>query len=286
MMAVRSEFRSAMAATFGVAALLLGCAIGAARAQDAAVAPPAATDEVKADWTTFAKAIGAVYGSVTFGYEADTDLSVAAKGLSIKGKQKTKFLAQRPDKVRSEVETSLGDDLKDARKYVSVTDGTTFWVNRLDKPRYSATPVEKVKLSEDLNGMGLLGSLYLNRDLMGGLSSLTEETAPQLLPEFKKMNVDLTKGVEMLNGKRVPVYTMTIAAMKLSYKFFVDTVSSNLSCIELNAKDTGQGFELKMVEKLTRMDKQPAVKDSLFVFTPMAGLEKMKDKIPVDLFHE
>ena len=285
-MSVKSAIREYLSATLCVAMLSFSALTGAARAQDAPPAPVVASDEVKADWTTFAKAIGAVYGSVTFVYDADTDVSLVAKGVTVKGKQKTHFLAQRPDKVRSEVQMSLGEDLKDARRYQSISDGTTLWVNRLDKPRYSETPLDKTDLTKDLTAMGVLGSLYLNRELMGGLSSLTNESAEAVLPEFKKFNVEMSKAVETVDGKSVPVYTMTFETMKMNIRFFVDAVSATLSRIELQARDPDKGFVLKMVERLGPTKKFPALSDSLFTFAPPTGLEKAPTRIPVDFFQE
>ncbi len=263
---------------------------------------------VSADLVLLAKAMQSLASTSAFFYEGDIEIKGVGKGLDFTGRERVRFTAKRPGKIRSDVMISLGD-APSGKHYITVADGAQIWVQRPGTRQYSVSRFNVADLIKDLNGLGILGALFCNRDLLNGIGEIAKvppeesaQLAEQLVELLKKENIDLSGTTETVDGEEMPVYTLVlrktlpIAVSKKegdatvtrpsteqvtrTYRFFVDPKQAVMRRLEVHALD--KGMNLTMTETVVRQNATPILTKGEFKFVPPPGHTKT-ERITVDM---
>ncbi|MDX1931902.1 MAG: hypothetical protein SFU56_04795 [Capsulimonadales bacterium] len=269
------------------AGLLSMCVVGVpCRAQDApesapptTTAPTATTSTlaitgtapVQADLTLLARAMRALSETASFSYEGDIEIKGVGRGLTFAGRERVRFSAKRPGKVRSDILMTLGDAPK-GKRYITVSDGTEVWVHRPGTREFTRAPLDPAEFTRNLTGFGILGALYFNRNLLSGVGLITTENAAQFTELLKKENIDLSGTYETVDDTEMPVFVMALSRQKMTFRFFVDPKRAVLRRLEVTAHEKNMDFT--MTETVVRQNAAPLLPKGEFKFVPPPGHRK------------
>ena len=247
-------------------------------------APPvtaAAAASQAPDVLVLQRAFNALRGGSMRQHQVEMQMAGSARSVQFSTRQRMDVTVKRPNRFRSEV-TMLKADGSPGGRYVVVSDGATVWVHRPGMKRYAVVPRARFEAArDDLAVLGLVGLLFFNDELLGGISAMTPENKEAVLTDLTKAGMRLSGTKESVGGIDYSAFTLEMPREGITMRFFVEPRNATIRQMEMTIKDKTSDIVIK--ETVRSQTPAPALTTSTFRFTPPRGNKQVKE-LPVEPF--
>ena len=274
---------TAFATVLGLAACGGGIALSAQATPPTAGAPPVAvpSEAAAVDVLVLQKAFNALRGSSMRQHQVEMQVAGSGQSLQFSTRQRMDVTVKRPNRFRSEM-TMVKPDGSTGGRYVVVSDGAQVWIHRPGMKQYTVVPRARFEAArDDLTVLGLVGLLFFNDELLGGISAMTPENKEAVLADLTKAGMRLSGVKESVGGIDYSVFTLEMPKEGITMRFFVEPRNSTIRQMEMTIKDKSTDIVIK--EIVRSQTPAPALTASTFRFTPPRGDKQVKE-LPVEPF--
>lgn len=272
-----------MTAFAAALALVVGGGASAVSAQGAPPtgSPPVAAPSDTPDVLVLQKAFNALRGSSMRQHQVEMQMTGSGKSLQFSTRQRIDVTVKRPNRFRSEI-TMIKPDGSPGGRYVAVSDGARVWIHRPGMKQYAVVPRARFEAArDDLTVLGLVGLLFFNDELLGGISAMTPENKQAVLTDLTRAGMRLSGTKESVGGIDYSAFTLEMPKEGITMRFFVEPRNATIRQMEMTIKDKSSDIVIK--ETVRSQTPAPELTANTFRFTPPRGDKQVKE-LPVEPF--